>query len=213
MRRARIWRWLVAAFLCAGLIGISIRFVDRPVARLAARFHLFNGVLSSGLVQSPILVGLAALAVFIAGLLLALDLQLPPWLRSLLRAALLSGLAMSWGLCVTEFLLKPLFGRTLPGEYLLNGSYAFHWFEHGDQFGSFPSGHTVQIASIAMVVWTLYPRWRWACVFAVGLVAVALILAERHFVSDIIAGGLLGAVSGRLMTRTWQTAENARSAV
>jgi membrane-associated phospholipid phosphatase len=63
-----------------------------------------------------------------------------------------------------------------------------------------------------MVVWTLYPRWRLACVFAVVLVAAALILAERHFVSDIIAGCLVGAVSGRLMTRSWQATEDVAQA-
>jgi membrane-associated phospholipid phosphatase len=77
-----------------------------------------------------------------------------------------------------------------------DGAYGFHPFHGGRAFGSFPSGHTARTLAAATVVWLAYPRWRWACVLASSAVPVGLIGMDYHFVSDVIAGGFLGAIVG-----------------
>lgn len=197
-------RVLISALASTVLVLVSVFYVDRPLALYAATFHLDQGLLASTPVTSPVLLGIAIVAVAIGAAPLVLQEVPPPWLRKWAVAAILSGLALSWGVCLTEFLLKPLFARDVPGAFLVNGVYGFHWFATGPELGSFPSGHAVQIAAIATVLWFFYPRWRYVWILAVMGVAVALILAERHFLSDIIAGTATGVAAGCLLVAIWR---------
>ena len=76
------------------------------------------------------------------------------------------------------------------------GTYGFHPFHHGDDIGSFPSGHAARILGFATVWWIAVPRSRVICV-AVGLpMLVSLVAMNYHFVSDVIAGATLGGIVG-----------------
>jgi membrane-associated phospholipid phosphatase len=197
------YRWFFASLAISSLIVVSIRYIDRPLARLTAEFHLFQALLNRAPVELPAMIALACLAVLLGGSYLAAGKRLPKWLV----AGMLAGFALLWSLCLTEFLLKPLFGRTLPTAYLQNGQYGFHWFHLGNAFGSFPSGHADQATAILSVLWVFYPRWRWGYAGALVLGAFALVLGEWHFLSDIIAGSFIGTVSGVLMMQIWKAVE------
>jgi membrane-associated phospholipid phosphatase len=88
--------------------------------------------------------------------------------------------------------LKDLTGRLRPLEWLhVGGDSTFFWLEGI----SFPSGHVVLFASLAIPALALLPRtapaWlRWALWALVAFVGIARIVASAHFVSDV-----LGAVS------------------
>jgi membrane-associated phospholipid phosphatase len=75
------------------------------------------------------------------------------------------------------------------------GAYGFHPFQRGDDVGSFPSGHSARILSFA-AVWVIAMRGsRTVQVVAIVLCApmlVSLVLVNYHFVSDVIAGSVLG---------------------
>jgi membrane-associated phospholipid phosphatase len=191
----------LSALGLAMTIAMCIAWIDRPLSLYAARLHLSSGVLDSAPVKAPVLVFIAAIAVLWGGFAARSAERLSPLLASLARSAAVAGLAVSWAVCVTEFLLKPIFGRTLPPQYLQDGIYAFHWFSQNTFATSFPSGHSAQIAAIAAVFWVEQPRSRILCVIAVGCVSIALILAEKHFLSDIIAGSFVGLSGGLLMQR------------
>jgi membrane-associated phospholipid phosphatase len=81
------------------------------------------------------------------------------------------------------------------------GAYGFHPFETGDDVGSFPSGHAARIMAFATVFWLAMPRVRWLYGFITAPMLVALVAMNYHFVSDVIAGSVLGAIVG-----TWATA-------
>ena len=67
---------------------------------------------------------------------------------------------------------------------------------------SFPSGHTIRAALVALAVAGAWPRaWRWAVVWAAAT-AVMLELGAQHVPSDI-AGGLLLAAALAVTTWTW----------
>jgi membrane-associated phospholipid phosphatase len=46
------------------------------------------------------------------------------------------------------------------------------------------------------VLWHTLPRWRWLWATMVGLVAIGLLGADYHWLSDTIAGAYLGGAVG-----------------
>jgi membrane-associated phospholipid phosphatase len=75
-----------------------------------------------------------------------------------------------------------------------NDAYGFHPFVHGDDVGSFPSGHAARILGFAGVWWLAIPASRviWAalCPPLLG----SLVAMNYHFVGDVVAGSLLGGI-------------------
>lgn len=197
-RSLRHWS-LVAAASGAAVIA-AICFVDYPLARAVARLHPLRSLFQGVPVDLPVMV-LAAVAGLAAGsYYLLLQKPVPKWAA----AAMLAGLALISSLMIVALVLKPLFGRAVPGEFLAHSHAGFFWFDRSPAYRSFPSGHADQAAAILSVLWFLYPGWRWAYIGAFAVLAAALIVGEWHFLSDIIAGGLIGAAAGTLAIRVWQ---------
>jgi undecaprenyl-diphosphatase len=64
-----------------------------------------------------------------------------------------------------------------------------------DQF-SFPSGHTITAFAVAVSLAAYYPALWPGLLFCALSVALSRILLGMHFLSDIVAGGILGATLG-----------------
>jgi undecaprenyl-diphosphatase len=64
-----------------------------------------------------------------------------------------------------------------------------------DQF-SFPSGHTMTAFSIALVVSYFYPTLEWPLYFLALSIAISRIVLGMHFLSDVLAGAVLGSALG-----------------
>ena len=81
-------------------------------------------------------------------------------------------------------LLKQLFGRARPEDMLVVSDY-----------GSFPSGHTANAATIALVIWVLFPRVWTAILGALWVLAMALsrTFLSVHWATDTLGGALVGA--------------------
>ena len=96
-------------------------------------------------------------------------------------------------LCKT--ILKVIFGRVNTRHWLLDPSlYGFHWFQGGGFFNGFPSGHMAVFTTFAAVVWRIYPRYgRWYAT-ALLLTGLALVATNYHFISDVIAGTVVGII-------------------
>lgn len=96
---------------------------------------------------------------------------------------------------LTKTAFKYVFGRITTREWLLvPQDSGFHWFDGGEQFVGFPSGHMLVITAIVAVLWRFQPRYRPAYLTMVVLLAVALVATNYHFVSDVIAGSYAGLV-------------------
>jgi len=101
--------------------------------------------------------------------------------------------------------LKWAFGRTWPEpwikgnpnpSYFGNGTYGFFPFHGGQGYASFPSGHTTAITAFAGALWFLCPKLRWLGVALVLAVVIGLLGADYHWLSDIMAGAILGGTTG-----------------
>lgn len=80
-------------------------------------------------------------------------------------------------------LLKHLFGRARPDDMIVVSD-----------FGSFPSGHVANAATVALVLCLLFPRLWIAIAGAVWIVAMALsrTLLSVHWATDTVGGALVG---------------------
>ncbi len=90
--------------------------------------------------------------------------------------------------------LQFVVGRINTRFWLINpGIEEFHWFDGEAGFSSsFPSGHMSVFSVIVIALWKFYPRYRIAYGGSLSALALALIVTEYHFLSDIIAGLCLG---------------------
>lgn len=69
-----------------------------------------------------------------------------------------------------------------------------------DQF-SFPSGHSITAFAVVVPVGTHYPTLMPSLLFCAASVALSRILLGMHFLSDVIAGSVLGAALGYIVLR------------
>jgi membrane-associated phospholipid phosphatase len=202
--RSMLRSWCICFALTALSVAIAYHWIDRPLAFFVhdnfTNKHTF--ILMQRIPDCfPLLSAL--LLVWCALLVLARR----PF--SYLQVTLL--------LCSVSFIasravnqqLKFVFGRTWPETWInhnpsliSSGAYGFNPFHDGPGFASFPSGHTAAVCSVMTVLWFCYPRFRAFYAVIVVAVVIGLLGADYHFLSDIIAGGFVGASASWVVTAT-----------
>jgi membrane-associated phospholipid phosphatase len=188
----------VALLTCAALTTICYLFVDRPVAYFVQRCQLNESVLLKELTYPPPIVQVWTPLILTAAALRRAWGPLGRWERVILAAGI--------GLIVADQFresLRDVFGRYWPETWIddnpsliQDGAYGFHLFHTGNAYGSFPSGHAARTLAVLAAIWCAAPRWRWICAMAAIAEAIGLVGMNYHFVSDVIAGGFLGAIVG-----------------
>ncbi len=192
----------VLAATLTGLILLSYLFADRPLAE-ALRPHLAGDCIFVWLtyISTPLAPAATLLIVATAfrGIVRG---SMTPTEAALFRMACAIILAG-----VFTYGLKEAFGRTWPETWVNNnpsyfgkGVYGFFPFHGGREYASFPSGHTTAICALAGSLWFLWPRLRWVGVLLALAVAVGLLGANYHWLSDIMAGAVVG------VTTAWAAA-------
>jgi membrane-associated phospholipid phosphatase len=191
-------RTVYAIASCAVLVTICYYFVDRPVAffvhgHQVPRFHELRWLTEPPpLVQSLSPLVLVLLLVRRAG---------GPWRRwqHVLLVACVSVIVAD------QFResMGGLFCRYWPETWhndnpslIGSGAYGFRPFHFGDDVGSFPSGHSARIMGFGSAFWIAMPRMRWLCAIVALPMLIALVGMNYHFVGDVIAGSVLGAIVG-----------------
>jgi undecaprenyl-diphosphatase len=86
--------------------------------------------------------------------------------------------------------LKQLFERVRPD--VSGGLTIFRGPTLSLESFSFPSGHACAAFALAALLTAHYPRWRWALLALALATGLARVQLDRHFFSDIIAGGVVG---------------------
>jgi membrane-associated phospholipid phosphatase len=180
-RRAMLIAGLVAIAAACGLGAWILARGDGAFTVDAAWNDLLAGVRSSvllALAQAMNVVGGGWVGVLVVPLAVAVALWVTrrPWAAAYFLAAE----ALSAALVQV---LKHVFGRARPDDILVVSDY-----------GSFPSGHTANAATLAVIAFALLPR---AWVGVVGAAWVLLMAFSRtylhaHWLSDTLGGALLG---------------------
>lgn len=104
--------------------------------------------------------------------------------------------AMAIGLVCTNLVLKNLVARPRPW---LNVAGLVPLIHEGDP-NSFPSGHTTAAFAFAgAVIWAAPRKWmRWAALIAAILMGFSRLYVGVHYVSDVLAGVVIGLLAGLL---------------
>lgn len=191
--------FLLAMGAVVALVLVSLTLIDIPVARFVSTLPWAQDMRSPAL-GLPVLVTLSGAVIFFGALWVAKG-HVP---RKLQDTLIIAAFSLTSSVCIDELLLKRLFGRKTPDEFLQSSVKAFDWFQ-GTPNTAFPSGHAVQIVSVGTVFLLAYPRQRavWLTLMGVGL--IALVLGNWHFVSDVIAGAGVGASAGLATTVLWRS--------
>ena len=105
------------------------------------------------------------------------------------RAAVYAAVAFAASAGLTQ-LIKQIFGRARPDDMLV-----------ASDFGSYPSGHTSNAATIAVVLWLVFPRVWMAIIGALWVLVMALsrTILSVHWITDTVGGALVGASAALLV--------------
>ncbi len=194
------WQKIALAY-CAGiaLVVLAYYFADRQLAvalkPITGGVKLFPWLTYIVRVLGP----LASIgAAVVAARALARG-SLTPAEAAILRVS--CAILIAWAL---KEELKWAFGRTWPETWLKpanpsffgDGTYGFFPFHGGQAYASFPSGHTTAITALAGSLWCLCPKLRWLGIVLTLCVVIGLLGADYHWLSDIVAGGILGVTTG-----------------
>ena len=190
---------LIITALCIAAVLVCYFWIDRPVAFFVYRHHINRFQVFRSLTYPPPEVqNWSALVLTILVVRRAWGPFLR-WQKVLLVACLSLIVADDFRISLGD-----VFGRYWPETWthdnpslIGTGTYGFHPFQRGDDIGSFPSGHACRILGFAAVWMIAMPRSRTVQIVVIVLCApmlVSLVAMNYHFVSDVIAGSVLGGI-------------------
>jgi len=197
--RRLLLRTLIAIAVCTAAVLACCFWIDRPVAFFVYRHHINTIRVFRWLTYPPLEVqNWSALVLAILMVRRAWGPFLH-WQKVLLVACLSLIIADDFRISLGD-----VCGRYWPETWthdnpslIGTGAYGFHPFQRGDDIGSFPSGHACRILGFATVWLIAMPNNRTIQVVVILLCApmlLSLVAMNYHFVSDVIAGSVLGGI-------------------
>ena len=145
--------------------------------------------------RNPVLTGWALVMNVLGGgwvatILTPLLIALLAWIVRGWRGAVYAIAAFAFSAGIVQLVKKAL-GRDRPQDLLI-----------ASDFGSFPSGHTSNAATLAVVLWFLFPTLWVAIGGALWTVAMGFsrTVLSVHWFSDTVGGALIGAGAAFLVT-------------
>jgi membrane-associated phospholipid phosphatase len=102
---------------------------------------------------------------------------------------------------ITTIVVKLTVARYRPILFFEKGLYGFDFFHVTYEYNSFPSGHVATIFSLAAAMSIVWPKYRVYFFIVAFAVALSRIILTAHFVSDVIAGALIGSLTVMLLNK------------
>jgi undecaprenyl-diphosphatase len=105
-------------------------------------------------------------------------------------------------------IVKQMVDRTRPDAAAKRGEYVLRAGErHDSDFNSFPSGHTAGAVAVACAVGRAYPPSRHVALGVAAAAGVAQVVRSKHYVSDVVAGAVIGWAAAALIDALIRRAE------
>ena len=185
---------LCSFVVCAALMICGFLYLDIRLAEFVSEKAGLGFLLSKGISNLPDLLFILVCTITVVSWTARLYLA-RKWPKSpILDFPELIGLTVPCTYVLKD-LLKDLFGRTNTRIWLLHpDQLSFHWFQGGGDFAGFPSGHMAVFTALMLGIGRGFPWLRPVCVGSLLVLAVALIVSQYHFFTDIVAGAYLGAI-------------------
>jgi membrane-associated phospholipid phosphatase len=188
--------WLALLFLVAGLCCLSI---DRRMAhyfreRLAKPVFQFALRITDWAKGGPWIAAAAVIYVAAQGwMALAEETPTVHAISDYALALLASFVAGS----IILHVIKIFLGRRRPRDDFEHGLYGFRWFTWQLQHDSFPSGHSMTIFCVAVVLSAAFPLLAplWL-LLALGL-SLTRAMLTAHFLADVMVGAAIGIIATR----------------
>ena len=96
-------------------------------------------------------------------------------------------------------LIKVIAGRFRPERYFKDDAFGFDFFHISHDMTSFPSGHSATALGAAAAMAILFPRFAvWFYLLGIAIMSSRVVIV-RHYPSDILVGGLIGALTSYLL--------------
>jgi membrane-associated phospholipid phosphatase len=93
--------------------------------------------------------------------------------------------------------IKLVLGRRRPRDDIEMGLYGFMPLSFDLQYNSFPSGHALTIACVAVIATGIFPSLAPLWFALAALLASTRALLSTHYVSDVLVGAGIGLISAR----------------
>jgi membrane-associated phospholipid phosphatase len=173
-----------------------MQFVDRPLAQYfsahaGAMFRLASFLTRFG---DALWWLLPSLVLFLAARFLW---RSPTWAA---RALFVFTSVAVCGILVD--LIKLIAGRARPELWFTQGIYGFSYPHLQALYQSFPSGHAACASGGAVALSLLFPRHRRFWVAAGAALGLSRVIVTAHYLSDVVAAGLLAAL---IVLELWRT--------
>lgn len=186
-------RLLLITGVLVGLVGLSIFAIDVPVALAASGLSQaaqlavsrFTGAIEV-IFGFPLSIYASGLAVLALAATLALHRRFRSTAKVMVWIALIQ--------LTTRFavdVLKPVFDRLRPQEAITDGLLHDRFF--AGVGNSFPSGHAAHFWGFFFALALLFPKWWLPLLIVPVLVSAARVIANDHYVSDVLASAAVAA--------------------
>jgi|SRR4051812_9704367 membrane-associated phospholipid phosphatase len=93
--------------------------------------------------------------------------------------------------------IKLFLGRRRPRDDFEHGLYGFRYFTWELQYDSFPSGHSMTIFCVAVVLSAMNPALAPIWIVLATALALTRAMLTAHFFSDVLVGASIGLIVGR----------------
>lgn len=211
MNRKKYLKLCVVILLVAIIIFLSYKYLDKAAAYFVNQLLLGDNLpgvaswLSSYKSLLNIIIQSDDYIYNSSKIVMALCLLMPVKLK---RSSLTQGFAITSISVILTYLfknaLKSFFGRcctyvvkknsVLIFNTILQDKNAlfFHFLKGAGKTALFPSGHMAITCSLVTSLCIYFPRLKFLWIFIAFLMGLSLIITNNHFVSDVLAGALLG---------------------
>lgn len=186
---------LVVAFIL--IVDILVSYVDRPLAeymrQMDPHFLSFFSFITKFGDSKFTLIPIALILPFLLAIRQAIEATSLRRIIGWLTGALVFVFVAVAGSGILVNILKVIVGRTRPVLDEQYGAYGFSPFTYDSSYyHSFPSGHAATAFAIAIALSFFLPRLRIPLLIGAGLVAFSRVAITRHYLTDILCGGMLG---------------------